>query len=283
MAALSLLRYGVLHSGSSVPVEPFRIAGNLYYVGAEDVSAFLLTGPQGHVVIDGGYPRNAPTIIAGISKLGFNISDVKVLLNSHAHLDHAGGLKALQEASGASLWVSNADADFVAHGGAGLPEIWPLKFLMWTRLFRFPAPHVDHTFRDGDTIRVGPIALVGNVTAGHTPGCTSWSFTVRDGDRDLRVVDICSLTLQGGSLVPPEKYPGIRADYERSFATLRRMRADIFLATHTEWFELQRKQRARAGAENPADPFIDPDGYLRFIDSAEKDFRDLLATQLRRP
>ncbi len=283
VGALSLLRYGVLHSGSKVPVEPFRIAGNLYYVGAADVTAFLLTGPEGHVVIDGGYPRNAPTIIAGISKLGFNIADVKVLVNSHAHLDHAGGLKALQEASGATLWVSEPDADYVAQGGAGIPDIWPLRFLLWTGLFRFPAPHVDHTFNDGDTIRVGPIKLVGNVTAGHTPGCTSWSFTVRDGDRDLRAVDICSLTLQGASLVKPEAYPGIRADYERSLATLRRLRADIFLATHTEWFDLQRKLGERAVATNPADPFIDRDGYRRFIDSAEKDFRELLATQQRRP
>ena len=283
VGALSLLRYGVLQSGSKVPIEPFRIAGNLYYVGAADVSAFLLTGPAGHVVIDGGYPRNAPTIIAGIAKLGFKITDVKVLVNSHAHLDHGGGLKALQDASGAMLWVSKPDADFVAHGGAGLPEIWPLRFLLWTGLFRFPAPRVDHTFNDGDTIRVGPIELVGNVTAGHTPGCTSWSFIVRDGDRDLRAVDVCSLTLQGASLIAPEAYPGIRADYEHSFATLRSLRADMFLASHTEWFDLHRKLGERAGATNPADPFIDRDGYLRFIDSAEKDFRELLAKQQRRP
>ncbi len=283
VGGLALLRYGVMHSGSKVPVEPFRIAGNLYYVGAADVTAFLLTGREGHVVIDGGYPRNAPTIIAGIAKLGFKVTDVKVLVNSHAHLDHAGGLKALQEASDAKLWVSERDADFVAHGGAGLPSIWPVRFLEWTGLLRFPAPHIDHTFKDGDTIRVGPVELVGNVTAGHTPGCTSWSFTVRDGDRELRAVNICSLTLQGASLVEPEAYPGIRADFEHSFRTLRSLRADIFLATHTEWFSLQRKLSERATAQNPADPFIDPDGYIRFVDSAEQDFRELLAKQQRRP
>ena len=112
----------------SMPDEPFRIAGNLYYVGATGVTAFLLTGPEGHVLIDGGYPETAPLIMASIAKLGFDITDVRVLLNSHAHSDHAGGLRALQEASAAELWISEGDADVMAAGGAGDRALGPLGF-----------------------------------------------------------------------------------------------------------------------------------------------------------
>jgi len=111
-----------------IPFAPFRIAGNLYYVGTSDVTAFLLTGPQGHVLIDGGYPESAPMIVQSMAKLGFRITDVKVLLNSHAHFDHAGGLKELQEASGAELWVSEGDADAVASGGVHDPSATFLPF-----------------------------------------------------------------------------------------------------------------------------------------------------------
>jgi metallo-beta-lactamase class B len=179
------------NNGGQKPAEPFRIAGNLYYVGANDVTSFLLTGPEGHVLIDGGYPGTAPMILASIAKLGFKITDVKVLLNSHAHFDHAGGLAALQKASGAKLWVSEGDADIVAAGGGGEPGLGPFKFVSYFPLLRYPAPHVDHRFKDGATIRLGPIELTAHVTAGHTPGCTSWSFPVRDRDRELHVVHVC--------------------------------------------------------------------------------------------
>ena len=261
----------------SIPDEPFQIAGNLYYVGATDVAAFLLTGPEGHVLIDGGYPETAPLIMSSIAKLGFDIADVKVLLNSHAHFDHAGGLAQLQEASGAELWISEGDADVVAAGGAGDPTIGPAKDL---GLGSFTAPRIDHRFEDGATIHVGPLTLTAHVTAGHTRGCTSWSFPVRDGDRELLAVSICSLSvLPGVSLVEPEAYPGIRADFERSFTTLRTLPADIFLGAHGSFFDLEGKLRERDAAANPADAFVDRAGYLRFIDEAEAKFRAALAEQ----
>ncbi len=261
----------------SIPDEPFRIAGNLYSVGSTGVTAFLLTGPDGHVLIDGGYPETAPLIIASIARLGFDIADVRILLNSHAHSDHAGGLRELQEASGAELWISEGDAPMIAAGGAGDRSYGPLRFLGFGR---FPAPRVDHTFRDGDTIRLGPLALTAHVTAGHTPGCTSWAFPVRDGDRELLAVDVCSLTLLPFmSFTEPESYPGIRSDFERSFRTLRSLPADLFLASHGSFFELSRKRRERAAAEDPVAPFIDRAGYLGFIDRAEARFREKLADQ----
>ena len=267
----------------SLPDEPFRIAGNLHYVGAVDMAAFLLTGPEGHALIDGGWPESAPAIIGSIEKLGFRITDVKVLLNSHAHSDHAGGLRALQEASGAELWVSEGDATVMASGGRGDVALGPLRYVGSTLgSLRFPAPRIDHRFKDGDTIRLGPIALTAHVTAGHTRGCTSWSFPVRDGERELLAVSICSLTLfPFVSLVEPEAYPGIRADFERSFNTLRELPADIFLGAHASFFDMERKRRESASAADPVAPFIDRAGYLGFIDRAEARFRARLAEQQR--
>ena len=258
-----------IRQNRSVPDEPFRIAGNLYYVGATGVTSFLLTGPEGHVLIDGGYPETAPLIIASIAQLGFDIRDVKVLLNSHAHFDHSGGLRELQEASGAQLWISEGDADLVERGGKGDRTFGPLRHL---GLGRFPKARVDHRFNDGDTIRVGPIALIANVTAGHTPGCTSWSFPVRHGDRELLAVDICSL-----SLLPFMDLAELQPDFERSFATLRSLPADIFLGAHGSFFDMERKRAAAANLHDPAVPFIDRAGYLEYIDWAETRFRSQLA------
>lgn len=268
-----------------IPFEPFHIAGNLYYVGTSDVTAFLLTGPEGHVLIDGGYPETAPMIVQSIAKLGFRITDVKVLLNSHAHFDHAGGLKELQEASGAELWISEGDADAVASGGAHDPSVTvlPFKILASLHVFNFPVARVDHRFQDGAMIRLGPIELTAHVTAGHTRGCTSWSFPVHDGDRELQVVSICSLSLLPGmSFVEPQRYPGIRADFEHSFRTLRSLSADIFLGAHAGFFDMHRKLRQRSDAGGAVDPFIDRPGYLEYIDEAERRFRKALADQQAR-
>ncbi len=262
----------------SIPDEPFRIAGNLYYVGSTGVTAFLLTGPEGHVLIDGGYPETAPLIIGSITRLGFDIRDVAVLLNSHAHFDHAGGLRSLQDASGARLWASEGDAALISAGGVGDASFGPFR---WLGLGRFPPARVDHRFADGDTIRVGPIELTAHVTAGHTPGCTSWSFPVRHGDRELRAVSICSL-----SLLPfmdfgeDDAHPGIRADFERSFRTLRSLPVDIFLGSHGSFFDLDRKRSERAAARDSVDPFIDPEGYRAFLDRSERRFRDAVADDL---
>ena len=197
LSALALVlvgrRLNATKIGGQQPAEPFRIAGNLYYVGANDIAAFLITGPEGHVVLDGGYPTTAAMIMASIAKLGFDIKDVKVLLNSEPHPDHAGGLTVLQQASGAELWASDASADAIASGGDDPDMVLPLRALTRIGILGYPGARVDHRFKDGDTIRVGPIALTAHVTGGHTRGCTSWSFPVRDGDRVLNVVSACAL------------------------------------------------------------------------------------------
>lgn len=254
--------------GGQQPAEPFRIAGNLYYVGANDAAAFLVTGPEGHVVLDGGYPGTAPMIMASIAKLGFDIRDVRVLINSEPHFDHAGGLAALQRASGAELWASEASAGALASGGDDPDIILPLRALIRSGILRYPAARVDHRFRDGDTVRVGPVALTAHVTGGHTRGCTSWSFPVRDGDRVLNVVSACSLIVLGGM-----RYPEQGADLERSFRVLRSLPADVWVTSHARLWGRYRKFAARDTARNPADPFIDPEGYRAYVDTAEARFR----------
>ena len=254
--------------GGQEPAEPFRIAGNLYYVGATDASAFLVTGPEGHVVIDGGYPTTAPMIMASIAKLGFDIEDVEVLLNSEPHPDHGGGLAALQQASGARLFASQASAYSLAHGGDDPDIALPMRLLLRLGILGYPAARVDHVFRDGDTIRVGPLALTAHITPGHTRGCTSWSFPVHDDGRVLQVVSACDLEPLAFS-----RYPEQKADIERSIALLRSIPADIWVTCHARWWGRYRKFVASRTAKDPVQPFIDAAGYRAYLDSAEARFR----------
>lgn len=267
------------NNGGQKAVEPFRIAGNLYYVGANDVTAFLLTGPEGHVLIDGGYPGTASIIMASIARLGFDIRDVKVLLNTHPHFDHAGGLAELQQASGAKFWVSEGDADAIASGGASPRNMALMNVFVHLRMARFTPPHIDVRFKDGDKVRVGPVELTAHVTPGHTPGCTSWTFPVREGGRELLAIDQCSLTLLPHALIGKRFDEQTRAEFEGSYKTLRALPADIFLASHANFFQLRRKLRERATAADPAAPFIDRAGYLRYIDDAEAQLRKAYAQQ----
>jgi len=254
--------------GGQQPAEPFRIAGNFYYVGASSSASFLITGPEGHIVLDGGYPGTAAMIVANIEKLGFTIKDVKVLLNSIPHGDHAGGLAALQRASGASLWSSEASAGAIASGGIDPDMFFPLRFLIGMGILGYPPARVDHRFKDGDVIRVGPIALTAHITAGATRGCTSWSFAVRDGDRVLTVVSACPLVVVMGM-----RYPEQGADIERSLRVLRSLPADIWVTASARQWGRYRKFVESTTAKNPVEPFVDPKGYREFIDNAETELR----------
>jgi metallo-beta-lactamase class B len=233
------------------------------------VSSFLITGPEGHVLIDGGYPTTAAMIMGSIEKLGFEVKDVKVLLNSEPHPDHGGGLTVLQQASGARLWASDASADSLASGGDDPDMVLPMRALLWAGVVGYPAARVDHRFKDGDTIRVGPIAVTAHITAGHSRGCTSWSFPVRDGDRVLNVVSACDL-----GVLQMAQYPEQRADIERSLRTLRSLPADIWVTCHARQWGRYRKFIASQKAKDPVEPFIDPDGYRAYLDAAEKEHRE---------
>ncbi|RPD47126.1 subclass B3 metallo-beta-lactamase [Hymenobacter sediminis] len=269
-----------IDNGGQLPREPFRIAGNLYYVGSRDVTSFLLTGPAGHVLIDGGYPGTAPMILQNIAALGFRITDVKILLNSHAHFDHAGGLAALQQASGAQLWISEGDAEMIASGGVSHRNMAPINWLISSGLMRYPAPRIDHQFQDGAQIKLGPIQLTAHVTAGHTPGCTTWAFPVREGNREMLAVSVGSLSLpMPTSLFNWNYNAALRRELARSFVRLRSLPADIYLSSHAQLFSLKRKFEERATSQDPVSPFLDRKGYLEDIAKAEAAFCKALQEQ----
>ena len=243
-------------------VEPFRVVGNIHYVGAAGVSAFLIVTPAGSILLDGGLPETAPQIAANISALGFRVTDVKVLLNSHAHWDHSGGLAELKRLSGGMVVASAGDAPALRAGHSNSPAV-----------------AVDRLVADGDTVELGGTKLTANVTAGHTKGCTTWSMSAVEDGKPYQVVFYCSTSVVD-RLVDNRDYPQIVADYERSFRRLRAMKADVFLAPHPAFFELEDKRaRMRPGAANP---FVDAGELGRFVDSSELQFRRQLAEESAR-
>jgi metallo-beta-lactamase class B len=262
----------IRESRQAATADPFRIAGNLYFVGTNDVTSFLLTGPAGDVVIDGASPEQEGMIETSITKLGFDVKDVAVILSTDPTPEHAGSLDALQKASGAELWSSDVGAEVLAAGGTGVDR-GRLTFLTHLPIFRYPPPRVDHRFADGETVHLGPLALTAHITP-HKPGCTTWTFVVRDSGRDLNVVHRCNLEAPPSiPLIDPEP-AARRADFERSFRTLRSLPVDIWISGHgREWGRYRKYSASRASAD-PVAPFIDRDGYLNYIDQWEKRFRE---------
>lgn len=250
--------------GGQKPVPPFRIAGNFYYVGANDVTSYLITSPAGHILIDGGYPRTPSLIMRSIKALGFDIKDVKILLNSEPHYDHAGGLAALQNASGAQLWVSGPSAPVIARGGYDPSVIFPIKILFWLGITHYPEPHVDHVLQDGETIRLGGNEITAYITPGHTKGCTSFAFMVDT----LRVVSACSLVAMGA-----QKNPDYKTDFEKTFRVLRGLDADIWVTAHARAWGRFKKFSRLGNAKDSVAAFIDPAGFRAYVDTAEARIR----------
>jgi metallo-beta-lactamase class B len=250
------------------PRDPVRILNNLYWVGTEDLASLLLTTPQGHILIDTGLKENVPQVEKNIARLGFRLKDVKILLNTQAHIDHAGGLAEVKRRSGAMLYASAADAALMARGGKG-------DFAFGDEL-GYEAVKADRILRDGEQVRLGELVLTAHLTPGHTQGCTTW--TLRSGKLD--VVVIGGVTAPGYRLVNNAKYPGILADFDRTFRTLRSLPVDVYLAGHASQFGLTKKaEAARAAGPGGTNPFVDRAGYLRFLDEAEKNVRTAAAKQ----
>jgi metallo-beta-lactamase class B len=247
------------------PVEPFRIAGNLYYVGAADVSAYLFATPQGHILLDTGFRETVPQIEANLKKLGFRMEDVRLLLSSHAHYDHVGGLAEVRGRTKARFLAAPAEVELFSRGGKG-------DFAFGDR-FPFPPVTADAALTDGVEVELGGTRLRPLFTPGHTKGCTSWTTTVNEGGRTLRVVIACSLSAPGYQLAGNTKYPNIVEDFRGSAARLRALPCDIFLGFHSWDFDLRRKRRAGAGA------FVDPGGLKRFADRAEAALNKQLGTR----
>lgn len=253
------------------PVAPFRIAGNLHYVGTAGIAAYLVTDPAGHILIDGAMERSAAQIAANIRTLGFRVEDVRYLLSTHAHWDHVGGLAALKRLSGARLLASVGDKEALDTGRTSYRDDVGI----------FPAIGVDKVILDGETIRLGNTRVIAHLTPGHTRGGISYALTVNEGGRDLDVLIACSLTVANQRLVNDRLYPNAARDFAASFARLASLRADIFLGGHTGSFGFEEK-RARLAAGNPL-AFVDPAELPAQVGRARAAFEEELARQRAAP
>jgi metallo-beta-lactamase class B len=246
------------------PVDPFLIAGNLYYVGASDITSYLFTTPEGHIVLDGGFVETAPMIAASIERLGFRVEDVRILIGSHPHYDHAGGLAELRRRSGAKFLASAGDAPLYARGGKDDPQFGD-RFL-------FPPITADRIISDGEQISLGGTTLTARITPGHTPGCTTWTTTIAGS----KAAFLCSPTAPGYVLVGNPRYPNAIEDFRRQFAILRALEPELFLASHGNFFDLEAKRKKHSARRNA---FIDPEGYRSFVAKMEKRFEQEAARQ----
>jgi len=256
------------------PVKPFRIIGNVYYVGAYEVTSYLITTPRGHILLDSGFSETVPLIRENLKQLGFKLEDVKLLINSHAHYDHAGGLAELKSLTGAKLAASEADAAQLALGGKG--------DFQWGDTLAFPPVTADRILHDGDTVELGGVWLVAHLTPGHTKGNTTWTMELKDGGKTYNVVFMGSTSAPGYKLVNNSKYTNIVADYQHSFRVLESLPCDVFLGPHGSFFALKEKMaRLEQGAKT--NPFIDPQGYRDFLKDSEQSFYEQLKTQQAKP
>jgi len=253
------------------PVSPYRIAGNLWYVGTNDITAYLVTTPVGHIVINAGYEETAVLVRDSIEKLGFRSSDVKILLNSQGHFDHVAGTAALQKLTGAKVYSSAADATVMESGGA--------KDFRWGKEFTYPAVKVARKLADGDKVTLGGVTLVAHVTGGHSVGCTTWTMSVEEEGQRYHVVIVGGTTINPGvTLLNNAGYPAVARDFERTFQVLKSLRCDIFLGAHGGYYGMAEKYERLKRGEKP-NPFIDPKGYAEHVDRAEKQFLDQLARE----
>jgi metallo-beta-lactamase class B len=273
----------------NAPVKPYRVIGNIYYVGASDVSSFLITTPNGHILLDSGFIETVPQIKQNVTQLGFRLEDIKILLNSHAHYDHAGGLAELKRLTGGKFMASEGDVALLAAGGKGDPNFGDR--------FWFEPVKPDRVLHDGDKVELGGVTMIARITPGHTRGCTSWTMKVRDGGKqdgqgaamgngkgvkEYNVVFVGSTSAPGYKLVNNPGYPGIVADYEKTFRLLKSLPCDVFLAAHGQFYDMLGKAKVLEQGSG-SNPFIDPEGYKRYLETSEKSFRKLLASQSQAP
>jgi len=256
-------------SNWATPVKPFKIGENLYYVGSSDLTAYLFVSKAGLIVLDGGEAATGRQVVANIRALGFDPAQVKILLNTHQHYDHAAGFAEIRKAApGAKLYASAADGPIIAAGGKGDP------FLKGKAYEYEPVP-VAKTIKDGETVTLGGWTLTAHITGGHTAGCTTWTFPVTVAGKVRQGLVHCSSSvLPGYKLGKTETYPGITAAYEKSFATWKALPCEVFLASHGRFFGLPAKMKA-----GKPDAFVDPEGCKAFYAGQEAAFRAELKKQ----
>ncbi len=254
------------------PFPPFRIVGNLYWVGSYDLATYLITTPQGHILINTGVGDTAKQIKASVERLGFNLADTKILTATHGHFDHVSGMAGLKRMTGARLIVSEQDKELLESGGR-------LDFRFGDTLgARFEPVKVDGTFKDGDTISLGRTVLTAHQHPGHTKGATSFTLNVRESGKTYRVVIANMGSINPGVTVSGmAKYPGITEDYARTFKAQKDMQIDIWLASHASQFKLHEKYKP-GDVFNP-DRFVDPQGFKASVEQLEKTYLEQLARE----
>jgi metallo-beta-lactamase class B len=241
------------------PFPAHQIAGNLYYVGTEDLACFLLTTPEGHILINTGLADSTPLLRESFRKLGFRLEDVKILLTMQAHSDHVAAFSEVQKISGAKVYITEADAASVEDGGKSDPFFGPRP--QWTPV------KVDRRLKDGDVVKLGGTELAVVTTPGHSKGSVSYMTTVTDhGQRhSVGIINMGTVVMP---LTGNPKYPNIAEDFERSFAKQKRLSPEIWVAAHASQYNMTDKLRAGS--------FADPQGYKEAIERYDRMFRDQL-------
>lgn len=259
------------------PTEPVKIVGPLYFVGTRGLSSWLFATPDGHVLLNTGMPSSGPLIADSIRKLGFKPEDVKIILNGHAHSDHAGAFAYMKKLTGAQIAILEPDVQAIEDGGKD-----DFFYGADWQVMGFPPVHVDRVLRDGDTVRLGDVVLTAYATPGHTRGSTTWVTTLGDAGKAYTVVFPDGIGFNPGySLASKPSYPGIGDDYRRSLARLELLKPDIWAGHHTEYFDLAGK-RERARSEG-VKAWVDPEGYRRFVAGKRRAFEDQVDHEMGAP
>ena len=254
------------------PQAPFRIVGNVYYVGSKDLASYLIVTPEGDILINSSLKASVPLIRKSMEQLGFKFSDVKILLISHAHSDHAAGSAEVKRLTHAKYMVMDADVPVVKSGGR-------TDYLFGKEPWQWYEPvTVDRVLHDGSEVRLGGTVLVAHLTPGHTKGCTTWTLKVQDGGKSYDVVIVGGVSINPGTkLVANAQYPQIAEDFARNFRVLKALPCDVFLGAHGVYFGLQEKLAKQK--EGGANVFVDPEGYKSFVAERNQTYLKELARQ----
>ena len=242
----------------TAPFDPFQLIDNIYYVGTDGIAVYIIKTSQGLILMDTAMPQSTGMIKDNIAKLGFKVADIKYILSSHAHLDHTGGFAEIKQESGAQLVAGERDKPLLEGGYYPGDER--------NADLSFPPVKVDRTVKEGDKVTLGETTLTAHATPGHSPGCTSWEMTVKDGGQDREV------------LVGQPTYPGIVDDYRATFAKAKAMKIDVLLGPHPEVYGMQDKRAQQIKSETP-NPFVKPGELATYASGLSKDFDKQLAKQ----
>jgi metallo-beta-lactamase class B len=253
----------------TTPFEPFHLIGNIYYVGTDGIAVYIIKTSDGLILMDTALPQSTGMLKDNIAKLGFKEGDIKIILNTHAHFDHTGGFAEIKKDTGAQLVGGLRDKPLIEGGYYPGDEK--------NTDIGFPPVKVDRAVTEGDKITLGDTTLTAHATPGHSPGCTSWEMTVKDGNQNRDVLFFCSGTVALNRLVGNPTHPGIVDDYRSTFAKVKAMKIDVLLGPHPEVYGMQEKRaQMKDGAPNP---FVKPGENVTYVTGLEQDFDKALAKQ----